>query len=113
MPGNPGNPDGSNPGALAKDAQPTKPIPSKGKGPISESSSKAPASKSGTTTQLSAAAQGVQECMQSTLFGVATLAQATEEDTVRRLENYTGLLTGLQNLVVTMASRYEAAMEDI
>ena len=36
-----------------------------------------------------------------------------EEDTVRRLENYTGLLTGLQKLVVTMASGYEAATEDI
>ena len=115
MPGNPGNLDGSDPGAPAKDAQPTKPIPSKGKGPNSESSSKAPASKSGATTQPSAAAQGVQERMQSTLFTAATLAQATgtEEDTVRRLENYTGLLTGLQNLVVTMASGYEAATEDI
>ena len=111
--GIPGNPDGSNPGAPAKDAQPTKPIPSKGKGPISESSSKAPASKSGATTQLLAAAQGVQERAQSTLFGAATLAQATEEDMVRCPENYTGLLTGLQNLVVTMASGYEAAMEDI
>ena len=36
-----------------------------------------------------------------------------EEDTVRCLENYTGLLTGLQKLVVTMASGYEAATEDI
>ena len=115
MPGNPGNPDGSNPGAPAKDAQPTKPIPSKGKGPNSESSSKAPASKSGTTTQPSAVAQGVQERTQSTLFGVAALVQATgtEEDMVRCLENYTGLLTGLQNLVITMASGYEAATEDI
>ena len=53
--------------------------------------------------------------MQTTLFAVATLAQATgtEEDTVRCLENYTGLLMGLQNLVVTMVSGYEAAMEDI
>ena len=61
MPGNPGNPDGSNPSAPAKDAQPTNPIPSKEKGPNSESSSKAPASKSGATTQPSAVAQGVQE----------------------------------------------------
>ena len=115
VPGNPGNPDGSNPGIPANDAQPTKPIPSKGKGPISESSSKAPASKSGATTQPSAAAQGVQEHAQSTLFGAAALVQATgtEEDTVRHLENYTGLLVGLQNLVVTMASGYEAATEDI
>ena len=115
MLGNPGNPDGSDLGAPAIDAQPTKPIPSKGKGPNSESSSKAPASKSGATTQPSAAAQGVQEHGQSTLFAAATLAQATgtEEDMVRCLENYTGLLTGLQNLVVTMASGYEAAMEGI
>ena len=40
-------------------------------------------------------------------------ATSTEEDTVCRLENYTGLLTGLQKLVVTMASGYEAAMEDV
>ena len=113
--GKPGNLDSSNPSTLAKDAQPTKPKPSKGKGPNSESSSKAPASKSGTTTQPLAAAQGVQEHTQSTLFAAATLAQAkgTEEDTVRCLENYTGLLTGLQNLVITMASEYEAATEDI
>ena len=91
--GKPGNLDGSNPGTLANDAQPTKPIPSKGKGPNSKSSSKAPASKSGTTTQPSAAARGVQEHMQSTLFGVATLAQAadTEEDssTPRELHRFT------------------------
>ena len=91
--------------------QPIKPRATKGKGPSNESSGKAPASKS----QFSAAALGVQECVQSTLFGAATLAQATstEEDTVRHLENYTGLLTGLQKLVVTMASGYEAATEDI
>ena len=78
-------------------------------------SSKAPASKSGTTTQPLAAAQGVQEHMQSILFGAATLAQAmgTEEDAVRHLENYTGLLVGLQDLVIIMASGYEAATEDI
>ena len=113
--GNPGNLDGSNPGAPAKDAQPTKSIPSKGKGPNSESSSKAPASKSGATSQPSAAAQGVQEHAQSTLFEAATLAQAmgTEEDMVQCLENYTGLLMGLQNLDVTMVSGYEAATEDI
>ena len=84
MLGNPRNPDGSDPGAPAKDAQPTKPIPSKDKGPNSESSSKAPASKSGATTQPSAVAQGIKECSQSTLFAAATLAQATgtEEDMV-------------------------------
>ena len=115
MLGNPGNLDGSNPGAPAKDTQPTKPIPTKGKGPNSESSSKAPASKSGATTQPSAVAQGVQEHTQSILFGMATLAQAadTEEDMVQCLENYTGLLMGLQNLVATMASGHEAATEDI
>ena len=65
--------------------------------------------------KLSATALGVQEHAQSTLFGAATLAQATstEEDTVRHLENYTGLLTGLQKLVVTMASGYEVATEDV
>ena len=68
VPGNPRNPDGSGPGAPAKDAQPTKPIPSKGKGPNSKSSSKAPASKSGTTTQPSAAAQGVQRSVCSLPF---------------------------------------------
>ena len=115
MPGNPGNLVGSNPRILAKDTRPSKPIPSKGKGPNSENSSKAPASKSGTATQPLAAAQGVQEHVQSTLFGAAALVQAsgTEEDTVRHLENYTGLLAGLQNLVVTMASGYEEAAEDI
>ena len=84
VPGNTGNLEDSDTGAPAKDAQPTKPIPSKGKGPNSESSIKAPASKSGATTQPSAAAQGVQERAQSTLFVVATLAQATgtEEDMV-------------------------------
>ena len=53
--------------------------------------------------------------MQSTLFGAVALVQATgtEEDMVRRLENYTGLLTALQNLVITMMSGYEAATEDI
>ena len=53
--------------------------------------------------------------MRSTLFDAAALAQATstEEDTVCHLENYTGLLTGLQKLVITMASGYEAATEDV
>ena len=106
-----GNPTGSRPDAPSGNTPPTKPGATKGKGPSNESSSKAPASK----LQLSAAALGVQERAQSTLFDAATLAQATstEEDTVRRLENYTGLLTGLQKLVVTMASGYEAATEDV
>ena len=113
--GNPGNPGGSNPDT--KDIQPTKPIPSRGKGPNSVNSSKAPAPKpaDGANPQLSPVAQGVQERAQSTLFGAAALAQATgtEEDAVRRLQNYTGLLMGLQRLVITMASSYEAATEDI
>ena len=115
MLGNPGKPDDPNPSILIKDTQPTKPIPSKGKGPSSGNSSKAPASKSSATTHPSAAARGVQERAQSTLFRAAASIQATGtgEDTVRRLENYAGLLTGLQNLVVTMAGGYEEAAEDI
>ena len=105
------NPTGSGPDTPSGNIPPTKPGATKGKGPSNESSGKAPASK----LQLSAAALGVQERMQSTLFGAATLAQATstEEDTICRLENYTGLLTGLQKLVVTMASSYEVATEDV
>ena len=111
VPESAGNPTGPRPDVPSGNTQPIKPGATKGKGPSDESSGKAPASKS----QFSAAALGVQECAQSTLFSAATLAQATstEEDTVRRLENYTGLLTGLQKLVVTMASGYEAATEDI
>ena len=103
--------DGPNPGAPSKDILPAIPAATKGKGPSSEDSGKAPTPK----IQLSSAAPGVQEHVQSTLFGVAALAQAiaSEEDTVCRLENYTGLLTGLQKLVGTMASGYEAATEDI
>ena len=111
VPESAGNPTGPRPEVPFENTQPIKSGATKGKGPNDESSGKAPASKS----QFSAAALGVQERAQSTLFGAATLAQATstEEDTVRRLENYTGLLTGLQELVVTMASGYEAATEDI
>ena len=85
------NPTGSKPEAPSGNTPPTKPGCAKGKGASSECSGKAPASK----LQLSAMALGVQECVQSTLFGAAALAQATctEEDTVCRLENYTGLLT--------------------
>ena len=77
VPGNPRKPDDSNPGILAKEDQPTKPIPSKGKGPSSGNSSKAPASKSSATTHPSAVARGVQERMQSTLLGAAASIQAT------------------------------------
>ena len=106
-----GNPAISGPDTPSGNTLPTKAGTTKGKGPSNENSGKAPASK----LQFSAAALGVQERVQSTLFGAATLAQATsmEEDTVCRLENYTGLLTGLQKLVVTMASGYEVATEDI
>ena len=111
VPENARNPTGPRPDVPSGNTQSIKPGATKDKGPNNESSSKAPASK----MQFSAAALGVQERAQSTLFGAATLAQATstEEDTVRHLENYTGLLTGLQKLVVTMASGYEAATEDI
>ena len=111
IPESAGNPTVSRPEAPSGNTLPTKAGTTKGKGPSNENSGKAPASK----LQFSAEALGVQDCAQSTLFGAATLAQATsmEEDTVRRLENYTGLLTGLQKLVVTMASGYEAATEDI
>ena len=111
VPESAGNPTGPRPDVPSGNTQPIKSGATKGKGPNNESSGKAPASKS----QFSAAALGVQERAQSTLFGAATLAQATstEEDTVRCLENYTGLLTGLQELVVTMANGYEAATEDI
>ena len=104
VPDSSGNPNGSNLDAPSKNTLPAKPAATKGKGPNSENSSKAPAPK----LQLSTAAQLVQERTQSALFGVATLAQATgmEEDTICHLENYTGLLTGLQKLVVTMASGY-------
>ena len=105
------NPTGSKPTMNSKDTTPAKPTATKGKGPSSASSGKAPASKE----QFSAATQGVQERAQATLFNAATLAQAleTEEGTVRRLENYTWLLTGFQQPVSTMARGYEAATEDI
>ena len=111
VPESAGNPTGSKPDAPSGNIPSNKPGATKGKDPSNESSGKAPASK----LQLSATALGVQERVQSTLFGAAALAQATstEEDTIRRLENYTGLLTGLQKLVVTMASGYEAATEDV
>ena len=111
VPDSAGNQTGSRPDAPSGNTPPTKPRATKGKGPSNESSGKAPASK----LQLSASALGVQEHAQSTLFDAAALAQATsmEEDTVRRLENYTSLLNGLQKLVATMASGYEAATEDV
>ena len=111
VPESTGNSTGPRPDVPSGDTQPIKSGATQGKGPNDESSGKAPAAKS----QFSAAALGVQERVQSTLFGAATLAQATnaEGDVARRLENYTGLLTGLQGLVVTMANGYEVATEDI
>ena len=111
VPGGAGNPTVSGPDTQSGNSLPAKPGATKGKGPSNESSGKALASK----PQLSATALEVQERVQSTLFGTAALAQATstEEDTVRHLENYTGLLTGLQKLVTTMASGYEVATEDV
>ena len=111
VPENARNPTGPRPDVPSGNTQPIQPRATKGKSPGNESSGKAPASK----LQFSATVLGVQERAQSTLFGAATLAQAmsTEEDTVRCLENYTGLLTRLQKMVVTMVSGYEAATEDI
>ena len=87
VPESAGNSTGSRPDASSANTLPTKSRATKGKGPSNKSSGKAPAPK----LQLSATALGVQERVWSTLFGAAALAQATgtEEDTVRRLENYT------------------------
>ena len=111
VPESAGNLTDSKPDVPSGNTLPTTPGATKGKGPSNESSGKAPATK----LQFSAMALGVQEHAKSALFGVAALAQATstEEDTIRRLENYTGLLTGLQKLMVTMASGYEVATEDV
>ena len=105
-----GNLGGSGPEVVPEE-NPLEPVGTKGKGPISKESEKAPAAK----PKLSTSAEGVQERAQTTLFQGAALAQAlgSEEDVTRRLENYTGLLDGLQKLVGVMASGYEDAMEDI
>ena len=107
-----GNPGGSGPGVGSGQIS-EKTTGTTGKGPNSEKSGKAPASKA----QLSTSAEGVREWAQATLFGGAALAQAqamgSEEEVVRRLENYSGLLDGFQKLVGVMASGYEDATEDI
>ena len=107
---NSGNPGGSGPEVVLEEnlAEPTG---SKGKGPISKESGKAPAAN----PKLSTSAEGVQEWAHTTLFQGAALAQAlgSEEDVTRHLENYTGLLDGLQKLVGIMASGYEDATEDV
>ena len=105
-----GNPGGPGPDVVPKE-NPSETTGTKGKGPNSKESGKAPAAK----PKLSTSAEGVRERAQTTLFGGAALAQAmgSEEDVTRRLENYTGLLDGLQKLVGVMASGYEDATEDI
>ena len=113
VPESAGNPTVSGPDVPSGNTLPTKPGATKGNGsPSNENFGKAPASK----LQLSAAALGVQERMQSTLFGAVTLAQATSTGRgycSATWRSYTSLLTRLQKLVVTMASGYEAATEDI
>ena len=111
--------------------QTSKPAPTtgttgKGKGPSSGTSGKAPvpkipdnpgapASTGAPTSTFTEATQGVQARAQETLFGVARLAHSMtgEEQTVRNLENYTGLLTGLGQLIMVMAQGYQNASEDI
>ena len=98
----------------------------KGKGPISGNSGKAPAprvpnnpripgSTNTTTPSFTPAAWGVQEHAQGSLIGAANLAHVTagEEQVIRDLKNYTGLLAGLQQLVVTMAQGFQDASKDI
>ena len=112
-PADSGNPGGPDPDIGPEQNPPLKATGTKGKGPNSEKSGKAPAPKS----QLSTSAKGVRERAQTTLFGGAALAQpqvmGLEEEVTRRLENYTGLLDGFQKLVGIMANGYEDAMEDI
>ena len=105
-----GNPGGSGPEVVPEE-NPAEPAGTKGKGPISKESGKAPAAK----PKLSTSAEGVWERAQTTLFQGTALAQALglEEDVICCLENYTSLLDGLQKLVGVMASGYEDATEDI
>ena len=105
-----GNPGGPGPDIVPEE-NPSETTGTKGKGPNSKESRKAPAAK----PKLSTSAEGVRERAQTTLFGGAALAQAmgSEEDVTRHLENYTGLLDGLQKLVGVMASGYKDATEDI
>ena len=105
-----GNPGGPGPD-IEPEENPSRTTGTKGKGPNSKESRKAPAAK----PQLSTSAEGVCERAQTTLFGGAALAQAmgSEEDVTCRLENYTGLLDGLQKLVGVMASGYEDATEQL
>ena len=105
------NPTDSKPDAPSGNTLPTTPGATKGKGPSNESSGKAPASK----LQFSAMALGYK----STCSPLSSVRPPWHRLQVRKRipsaawKNYTGLLTGLQKLVVTMASGYEAAMEDV
>ena len=107
--GNPGGPESE----VVPEQNPSKTPGTKGKGPSSENSGKAPATK----PKLSTSAEGVWERAQTMLFRGAALAQAMgseeEEEVTRHLENYTGLLDGFQKLVGVMANGYEDATEDI
>ena len=107
--GNPRGPESE----VVPEQNPSKTPGTKGKGPSSENSGKAPA----TMPKLSTLADGVWEHAQTTLFRGAALAQAMEseeeEEVTRRLENYTGLLDGFQKLVGVMANGYEDATENI
>ena len=111
VPGNSSNPGGPGPDVPPECDTPAETTATKGKGPNSEKSDKAPAPK----LSFSTSAEGVRERAQSALFGAAALAQAmgSEEDVTHHLKNYTGLLDGLQKLVGTMAGGYEDAMQDI
>ena len=107
--GKPRGPDSE----VVPEQNPSKTPGTKGKGPNSKNSGKAPATK----PQLSTSAEGVRERAQATLFGGAALVQAMgsedEEEITRHLENYTCLLDGFQKLVGIMANGYEDATEDI
>ena len=107
-----GNPGGPEPEVMPEQ-NPSKTPGTKGKGPSSKNSGKAPATK----LKLLTSTEGVWECAQTTLFRGAALAQAMgseeEEEVTRRLENYTSLLDGFQKLVGVMANGYKDATEDI
>ena len=77
-----GNPGGPGPDVVPEE-NPSEITGTKGKGPNSKESGKAPAAK----PKLLTSAKGVWERAQTTLFGGAALAQAmgSEEDITRRL----------------------------
>ena len=115
-----------NPGTAHASNPPIDTDKGKGKGPSSGTSGKAPAPKlptnpgapgagDTTTGSFSEATKGVQARAEETLFGAIRLSQPTtgEDQMVHNLENYTGLLTGLQQLVMVMAQGYQNASEDV